>query len=230
MRTTDTIIEAFSKSFDDRSLSSSENKGLKSLLTDNPLSRSQRDLVIARLYEMAETGLGKGDNHGVLEWLKRSNKLIMSTMQIHERRSEVHFSPGRECLAAILHEISKASRGIDICVFTISDDRISSQLINAHEAGIAVRVLTDNEKLLDAGSDIKRLAEAGLPVKVDRTRNHMHHKFAIFDSETALTGSYNWTRSAESYNNENILITDSPGVVKMYRMGFENMWSRMADF
>jgi len=59
------------------------------------------------------------------------------------------------------------------------------------------------------------------------THNHMHHKFAIFDEETLLTGSYNWTRSAANYNHENLLITDALPLVAAYLSTFRKLWNKM---
>src|SRR5687768_14672455 len=117
------------------------------------------------------------------------------------------FSPGDACLNAILSAIAAAGSSLQICVFTISDDRIAQAILRAHRRGIQVRILTDNEKLFDQGSDIRQLAAAGIPVRVDETPNHMHHKFALLDNQTLLTGSYNWTRSAARYNHENLIVT-----------------------
>ena len=112
-------------------------------------------------------------------------------------------------------------------MFTISDDRITEALIRAHEVGVNVKVLTDNEKLFDKGSDIRRIAAAGLPVRVDMTQNHMHHKFAIIDNEAILTGSYNWTRSAANYNHENVLIAHDRDTVLAYCQEFDRLWNEM---
>ncbi|GAB3822045.1 phospholipase D-like domain-containing protein [Pontibacter rugosus] len=144
--------------------------------------------------------------------------------------NSAYFSPGGDCLHAILESINNASHSLKICVFTISDDRISRAIQEAHRRGVKVKIITDNEKLYDLGSDIRSLAEAGLPIRVDITHNHMHHKFAIIDNQAILTGSYNWTRSAANYNHENVLITHDRDTVLAYRKQFDLLWEEMVPF
>ena len=144
--------------------------------------------------------------------------------------SHAFFSPGDDCLNAIVASIEEASQSINICVFTISDDRISDAIVRAHHRGIYIKIITDNNKLHDAGSDIKELAAKGLDVRIDKTRSHMHHKFAIFDETRVLTGSYNWTRSAAMHNHENILVTDNLSIVQDYSREFDRLWSSMMKY
>jgi phosphatidylserine/phosphatidylglycerophosphate/cardiolipin synthase-like enzyme len=174
--------------------------------------------------------LGKGNDTEILNWLRRATALLSDVGGEEVPKAKMAFSPGKDCLGLIQEAILTARNTLDVCVFTISDDRISDLLIQRHRQGIKVRVLTDNEKLLDEGSDIGKIDRAGIPVKVDRTENHMHHKFAIFDGQGVLTGSYNWTRSAEAYNQENVLLTYRPHIVAEYEACFEDLWRRMADF
>ncbi len=143
---------------------------------------------------------------------------------------EVYFSPGVECLKAILDNLERARKQVDLCIFTISDDRITFKIKKLHEKGLRVRIITDNDKLNDKGSDIEELAKAGIPLRVDRTRAHMHHKFAVIDKKRILTGSYNWTRSAEKYNHENVLLSDQSKAVKAYQTEFDKLWEQMEDF
>ncbi|WP_181304023.1 phospholipase D-like domain-containing protein [Rufibacter sp. XAAS-G3-1] len=145
-------------------------------------------------------------------------------------QNAVYFSPGEECLTAILECIHAATSSLKICVFTISDDRITNALLLAHRKGVKIQLLTDNEKLFDKGSDIRQLAQAGLKVKVDNTSNHMHHKFAIIDHTHVLTGSYNWTRSAALYNHENVLVTSDAHVVASYAEEFNRLWEEMSFY
>jgi cardiolipin hydrolase len=111
-------------------------------------------------------------------------------------------------------------------VFTITDDRIASAILDAHRRGVAVRVVSDNDKAGDQGSDIERLLAAGIPVRLDRTEYHMHHKFAVFDNERLLTGSFNWTRGATDFNEENLIVTDDPRVVRPFAARFEKLWAK----
>lgn len=140
------------------------------------------------------------------------------------------FSPGNGCLDAITDTIEQAENSLKICVFTISDDRITAAILKAHRRGIKIKLLTDNEKLFDKGSDIRQLAQAGLEVRIDNTRDHMHHKFALIDNSTLLTGSYNWTRSAAMYNHENLIVTNNKDLVHDFLVEFDTLWREMTPF
>ena len=138
-----------------------------------------------------------------------------------------YFSPGDACLRAIVHRFAMCQKRADICVFTITDDRITAALLKAHARGVALRVITDNDKAFDLGSDIERIGQAGVPVKVDRTPFHMHHKFAIFDDAFLLNGSYNWTRGAAEQNEENLTETKDPDLMASFRGEFEKLWGKL---
>jgi competence ComEA-like helix-hairpin-helix protein len=52
----------------------------------------------------------------------------------------------------------------------------------------------------------------------------MHNKFAVIDSKIVITGSYNWTASASTRNDENLLVIDDEEVILRFRKQFENLW------
>jgi phosphatidylserine/phosphatidylglycerophosphate/cardiolipin synthase-like enzyme len=130
-------------------------------------------------------------------------------------------------LSSILGELGRTRKTADICVFTITDDRISSAIVAAHQRRVAVRIITDNDKQHDFGSDIERLRGAGIALKVDATEHHMHHKFALLDGVTLLNGSYNWTRSAATFNEENLIVTSDSALVASFANQFEAMWRQL---
>ena len=139
--------------------------------------------------------------------------------------NQVYFSPGPDCRIAIEQAMETALDELLICVFTISDDRLSDAIQRAHRNGLTVRVLSDNDKMDDRGNDIERLAASGVDVRIDRSPEHMHHKFMVVDGQTGLTGSYNWTRSAETRNEENLVVLDDPFLAGRFADEFERIWN-----
>ena len=138
--------------------------------------------------------------------------------------NQAYFSPGPDCRIAIEQAMETALSELLICVFTISDDRLSDAIMAAHRSGLTVRVISDNDKMHDRGSDVERLSQAGVNMRIDRSPEHMHHKFMVIDGHTVMTGSYNWTRSAETRNEENIIAVDDPLLATRFSEEFERIW------
>ena len=138
--------------------------------------------------------------------------------------NKAYFSPGTDCLNAIIDTLLTAKNTVKICVFTISDNRIVDAIKELQYRGINIKIISDNDKRFDRGSDIEYIASRGIAVHIDRTEAHMHHKFAVIDEEVTITGSYNWTRSAEQYNHENIIITDNEKLTKAFVKEFNKLW------
>jgi phosphatidylserine/phosphatidylglycerophosphate/cardiolipin synthase-like enzyme len=143
-------------------------------------------------------------------------------------RAQAWFSPGDDCLKAITGQLRACRQRADICVFTLSDDRISAEVLAAHRRGVAVRLITDNEKAFDRGSDVIALRDAGVPVRVDQSAAHMHHKFALFDQRWLLNGSYNWTRAAATENEENLVLCNDPALLRQFAQAFDALWEQLA--
>lgn len=194
------------------------------------------NLVRNRAFELAKRSVGTPAAAAWIDWLGEVNRVLTTRQRpvggpLSGGRdavtSEAYFAPEDDCPAAIIRLIRQARASIDVCVFTITDDRISIPLVDAHRRGVAVRVLTDNEKLHDPGSDIPRFRDAGVPVRIDETQYHMHHKFALFDRAKLLTGSYNWTRGAAQFNEEHFIVTNDPALLKTFDAAFERLWKKL---
>jgi len=226
-KTVDELIEHYRKALADGRFSRGEKKAIERLFDEARLDERQLDLLRNKLFKLAKSHTTGARAHDALDWLDKAIKTLPAPAAASTATSRVFHSPGQACLNAIRTLVKSALRSLDICVFTITDDRITSKVIDAHRRGVAVRVITDNDKAFDAGSDIQRNAAARIPVRTDNTPDHMHHKYAIIDGNTVLTGSYNWTRSAASDNFENLLVTDDTPVVRSYASEFDRLWKIM---
>ncbi|MCQ2230112.1 MAG: phospholipase D-like domain-containing protein [Bacteroidales bacterium] len=190
----------------------------------NDLDRAERGELKSKLFnEGKRLGQG-GDGLKAIRWLENSFSIIeKNSFRMHE----VLFSPGQDIPENIAFHLSRAKKSIDLCVFTISDELLGKCLRAACSRGIKVRLITDGNKMRDTGSQVKDLARAGVQVKVDNSKYHMHNKFGLIDGKIAFTGSYNWTYTAKAYNQENLVITTNYTIVNAFIDEFDLLWEQM---
>ena len=223
------IFGFFTAAIEDDRLTRSEAKALRDCLRTEKAGFKELNVLRARLFDLVREKADARNYRALYLWLEEAVKLIMQQLKpgADEVVSKCYFSPGNGCRDAITTCLRQASKRIRICVFTISDDVISQAIVDAKKRGVAVEVITDNDKMEDAGSDVWRLLKAGVPVYIDRTPSHMHHKFAVIDSTWLISGSFNWTRSASSHNQENILVTNDFSAVAAFEKEFLRLLPQM---
>lgn len=190
----------------------------------NLLNREERGELRYRLFNEARRLDKENNGQQALFWLQNCFELIDKYMF---RLHKVFFSPGTDILESITDLLKQANHSLDLCVFTITDERLASDILYCHQRGIKIRIITDDEKMYDNGSAIKDLKNAGIPIKIDHSRYHMHHKFGIIDSRIVLTGSFNWTYTASKHNQENLLVTTNYDIVDQYSAQYEQLWKEM---
>ncbi|MGL6097982.1 MAG: phospholipase D-like domain-containing protein [Fimbriiglobus sp.] len=214
----------------DRKLSGSERDALRGFALAHVDSPQDQAVARSRAFEIGRQTATDDDAKRLLTWLEDVLKSLAPPTAAAggTEPTAAFFSPGEACLGQIAHRFAAARKSADVCVFTITDDRIARAILDAHRRGVALRLITDNDKAADLGSDIDRLAAAGVPVRVDRTPFHMHHKFAIFDGVRLLNGSYNWTRGAAEQNEENIVDTGDPRLLTDFQREFDALWAKLA--
>jgi len=140
--------------------------------------------------------------------------------------SEVYFSPNGGVRQRLLRAVEESRKTIDIAVYNFTASELAEALYAAKARGVRIRVLTDQERAQTGGSGIRGLRLNGVPVRALGVpeQSLMHHKFAVFDERIVVTGSYNWTNSAEHVNYENVIVLDDPGVVNRFRQEFQRLW------
>jgi len=196
-------------------------------------------LAIAALKKELETILGnevtynEGHFTPVVEVAPKEKEESEPTipLDLKESLTEVMFFPDTEDFInvhRICHYLSSARKTLEICVFTITDDRFSKVLLDAHKKGVEVRIITDDEKSIDPGSDIEAFLKAGIKLRMDCSHAHMHHKFAILDGLIIMNGSFNWTRSASKENRENVMVSNDKAFVAQFQKEFEHLWQEFA--
>ena len=146
---------------------------------------------------------------------------ILGTQQL--RILGVYFSPRGGCEDEIIRWIDRANKSIHILIYSFTLDSIGDALIRAHKRGVEVKVVFEEDQITRY-SEYQRLKAAGIDVRNDTNPRLMHDKVMIIDGIIVITGSYNYSRSAEEYNNENLIVILSDRVASMYEEEFQKIW------
>ncbi|MDA0987430.1 MAG: phospholipase D-like domain-containing protein [Bacteroidetes bacterium] len=140
---------------------------------------------------------------------------------------ELFFSPSDATTSQIYNLLASSSYSINVALLSFTRDDLSQIIISKKNNGVKARVLMDNNS--DTGNEYLNLLNAGVDVyvKPNSISGYLHHKYVIVDAEnnspsaTVLTGSHNWSTSAENSNNENTLIINSRRIANLYLQEFK---------
>ena len=124
---------------------------------------------------------------------------------------EVLFTPEDDAEGAILRTLHGARKAIYVQAYLLTSRTLARALVAARERGVRVEVLADRDQTEKGdNSQIPQLAAAGIPVALEMRYAAAHNKIILVDPEgpesAVVTGSYNFTWSAQSRNAENLVI------------------------
>ena len=142
--------------------------------------------------------------------------------------AEVHvlFSPDDGVLRQLLALVGGAERSVEFLAFAFTSTDLAQVMIDRARHGVEVRGVFDEEQAGGQGSVYGLMREAGMEVRLDSLRGDMHHKVILIDRAIVVTGSYNFSRSAEERNDENLIILHSPQVAAQYLIEFDRIFRR----
>ena len=121
-----------------------------------------------------------------------------------------------------------AQNTLDICVYNASDATIASAINDAHNRGVQVRYIADD----DASNLMLSSLDPNIPIvyRTNSTAGIMHNKFIIIDAGSVnnswiLSGSTNWTNPSNLFNDyNNLIFIQDQSLAIAYTLEFEEMW------
>ena len=143
--------------------------------------------------------------------------------QSHDYPISVYFSPHGGCTAAIADEIGKARSLILVQAYGFTSAPIAKALLEAHKRMVKVEVILDRSNRRAKYSEADFLHNVGIPVLIDIVHTIAYNKVKVIviDGETVITGSFNFTRSAEEKNAENLLVIRNKSLAETYAQSWK---------
>ena len=135
------------------------------------------------------------------------------------------FSPSDATTLNIGKTLSKTQRSINGALMTFTKRDLADTIIAAKNQNKKARLVLSNNT--DSGTQFSYLQSNGVDIRLKGfTTGLLHHKYAIVDAEPfgytpyVITGSHNWSSSAENSNDENTLIIQDNQVANFYLQEF----------
>ncbi len=135
-----------------------------------------------------------------------------TTPQDTNSNYHVYFCPEDDCNTILYNTLNNA-KTIDCAVYDITLNWIYDLVKTKN-----IRIVTDNDQLTNYGKQFDF-------VKTDNSKDYMHNKFCILDSNLLLIGSLNFTQDAIENQNNNFIITNNKYFISEAQIDFNNLWN-----
>jgi phosphatidylserine/phosphatidylglycerophosphate/cardiolipin synthase-like enzyme len=144
---------------------------------------------------------------------------------IHGTPIDVYFSPDDHVQASLLDLVNGAKKSINFMAFSFTADSLGSALLNRAGDGLTVSGVMETDQVKsNIGTEFDPFKQAGLDVALDGNDGQMHHKVMIIDENTVVFGSYNFTNSAETKNDENLLVVYNADIAAQFMAEFQRVY------
>lgn len=189
--------------------------------TYNDNSRNNNNMLVLRSRTLAanygeefrELWSGKFGNGAAT----KNQRLYLNGMVI-----ENYFCPEDGCASKIISLIKNAESSVYFMSFSFTNEEIADAVIK--KDNLDVRGIFDSSQAAGKYSQFKRMKAFGLDVKLDPNKYKLHHKVFIIDNETVVTGSFNPTMSADTKNDENVIVIHDKVIAGLFLDEFDRLW------
>ena len=120
-------------------------------------------------------------------------------------------------------EIERAQQTILVQAYSFTSAPIAKALVEAQQRGLQITVILDKSNLTGQYSSADFVQHASIATYIDSQHAIAHNKIMLIDGHIIITGSFNFTKQAESSNAENLLvIRDRPDLFAQYQANFQH--------
>jgi phosphatidylserine/phosphatidylglycerophosphate/cardiolipin synthase-like enzyme len=141
---------------------------------------------------------------------------------------EVYFSPDDGVADRIYEILTEAKESIYFMAFSFTTDEFGEVIREQAGNGLTVAgVMEEQQVKSNIGTEYDFFQQAGLDVYLDGNEGQMHHKTMIVDGKIVISGSYNFSRSAEIRNDENVIIFHNEKIADFYLQEFERVYGQV---
>ena len=137
----------------------------------------------------------------------------------------IYFTPPSGAVHALVKQIDSAHTSIRVMAYGFTSSELSQALVRAKKRGVSVELIEDSKSAHSNSEAVAPLVAAGVLVRSDAEHAIAHNKVMLIDDDVVVTGSYNFTNSADKRNAENFIILKSSYAAHRYTDNFMVHWA-----
>ncbi len=141
----------------------------------------------------------------------------------------VLFSAEDGVVDRIIAFVQGAQTSVRFLAFSFTDYPLADAMRQRAAAGVDVAGVFEKVGSETESAELRTLFCAQIPVRQDGNGSFMHDKLIIVDNHIVITGSLNFSSSADEDNDENVIIIDNAGIAALYIQEFERVYAQGSD-
>lgn len=142
---------------------------------------------------------------------------------------QVIFSPEDGAVNNLIALVNDAQTSIRFLAFSFTDYPLAQAMIERARAGVDVQGVFETFGSNSPRSELKTFWCAGVPARQDGNGSFLHDKIIVIDDSIVVTGSLNFSSSADEENEENVVIVDNAEIAALYLQEYQKNWAAAAD-
>lgn len=200
-------------------------------ITDTGLSGfNTNSVIIINSKEIAQIYTKEFNNFVNKKFHSSKQATTPKTFNLGKTKLTVYFSPqDTPITTAIITSIKNAKNSICVEAFIITHKGFAEELVKAKKRGVDVKVIIDATSARNKYTMHTYLRNNGILVKTENFAGKMHKKSVIIDNSIVYSGSMNFTKSGNVYNDENCLKIENPQITKFMKQDFFKVWDKIPN-
>ncbi len=198
--------------------------------TINGMFEQDNNAIVIKSPELASIYTQQFDEMWAGEFGARAPSVVEEqSLVINGTRISVFFSPEDKPVQYIVPLLENARRNIRFMAFAYTQPDMGNAMLSQIEAGLTVEGVFEAVGSDSEHSEMMKLHCGSGNMRRDGNPGFLHHKVIVIDNRIVITGSFNFSDSANTRNNENVIIIDNAEIAKQYLNEFQRVWEIASD-
>jgi phosphatidylserine/phosphatidylglycerophosphate/cardiolipin synthase-like enzyme len=200
-------------------------------ITVNGIFRNNNDVVV--LYSEAAAAIYEQE----FDEMRAGEFGTTSTSTVDEQvvdlagtEVRVFFGAEDDVIDHISPIVQASEESVRFMAYSFTHDTLGDAVIDRYEQGKDVMGIFETRGSETEYSELGRMHELGMQVRQDGNSRTFHFKNFVLDAHTVMTGSFNFSESADKSNDENIMLLGNETIAQLYMEEFERRWEEGSDY